>query len=83
MRCKASVGWQPSTDALFKNFSSIMLGITKYMKSDSFIWTKAGNKAFPEIKSRMVNPPILLIPDFEKVFEVACDASKCGNSSNS
>ncbi|KAL6341965.1 hypothetical protein AAG906_038211 [Vitis piasezkii] len=32
---------------------------------------EATNKAFEEIKSKMVNPPILRLPDFEKVFEVA------------
>ena len=48
------------------------------MKPSLFIWTKAANKTFKEIKSKMVNPPILRLLDFEKVFEVACDASYVG-----
>ena len=48
------------------------------MKPDLFIWTKAANKAFEEIKSKMVNLPILHLLGFEKVFEVACDASHVG-----
>ncbi|KAL6319150.1 hypothetical protein AAG906_011234 [Vitis piasezkii] len=39
---------------------------------------EATNKAFKEIKSKIVNPPILRLPDFEKVFEVACNASHVG-----
>ncbi|RVW12995.1 Transposon Ty3-I Gag-Pol polyprotein [Vitis vinifera] len=57
---------------------SIMAPITECMKSGLHIWTKAANKAFEEIKSKMVNPPILHLPNFEKVFEVAYDASHVG-----
>ena len=52
--------------------------ITECMKPGLFIWTKAANKTFEEIKSKMVNPLILRLPDFEKVFEVSCDASHVG-----
>ena len=52
-----------------------MSPITICMKFGPFIWIKAANKAFEEILSKMVNPPILGPPDFEKVFEIACDAS--------
>ena len=48
------------------------------MKPGLFIWTKMANKAFEEIKSKMVNPCILRLLDFEKVFEAACDASHVG-----
>ena len=55
-----------------------MTPITECMKPGLFIWTKMANKAFEEIKSKMVNPYILRLLDFEKVFEVACDASHVG-----
>ncbi|RVW94306.1 Retrovirus-related Pol polyprotein from transposon 297 [Vitis vinifera] len=61
-----------------QNFNSIMAPITECMKPGLFIWTKMANKAFEEIKSKMVNPYILRLLDFEKVFEVACDASHVG-----
>ena len=54
-----------------------MAPIIECMKPGLFIWTKAANKAFEEIKSKMVNPPLRL-PDFEKVFEMACDVSHVG-----
>ena len=55
-----------------------MAPITECMKPSLFIWTKMANKAFEEIKSKMVNPYILRLLDFEKVFEAACDASHVG-----
>ncbi|RVW77677.1 Retrovirus-related Pol polyprotein from transposon 297 [Vitis vinifera] len=61
-----------------RNFNSIMAPITECMKPGLFIWTKMANKAFEEIKSKMVNPYILRLLDFEKVFEAACDASHVG-----
>ena len=55
-----------------------MASITEWMKLGLFIWTKAADKAFEEIKSKMVNLPILHLLGFEKVFEVAYDASHVG-----
>ncbi|RVX04099.1 Transposon Ty3-I Gag-Pol polyprotein [Vitis vinifera] len=52
-----------------RNFSSIMAPITECMKPGLFIWTKAANKAFEEIKSKMVNP-FSPRPEIEYVFMI-------------
>ena len=58
-----------------RGFSSIMAPITACLKKGEFRWTNAAAKAFQEIKTRMVNAPVMRLPDFTKPFEVACDAS--------
>lgn len=58
-----------------RGFGSIMAPITDCIKKGEFQWTKAASKAFKEIKVRMIETPAARLPDFSKVFEVACDAS--------
>ena len=38
-------------------------------------------KAFEEIKSRLVEAPIMAKPDWNREFEIMCDASDFGNGS--
>ena len=33
-------------------------------------------KAFIEIKKRMVSAPVMRLPDFSKIIEVACETSR-------
>ena len=51
-----------------------MAPITDCMKKSQFVWTKAATEAFEEVKKRLTEAPGLQLPDFSKVFEVACDA---------
>ena len=55
-----------------------MSPITDYMKQGEFVWTKAGAKAFNEVKQKMTEAPVMRLLDFTKPFEVECDASSIG-----
>ena len=60
------------------NFSGVAAPITDLIRLEKFEWTKAAERAFEELKRLMTEAPVLRLPDFERVFEVACDASGVG-----
>ena len=51
--------------------------MTKTMRGDKkeFKWTHGANKSFETLKQKVVELPILALLDFNKVFQVECDAS--------
>ena len=61
-----------------RGFSSIIALMTDCLRKGSFNWTSIANRAFLDIKDKMTQAPTLRLPDFFKVFEVACDASEIG-----
>ena len=64
-----------------RNFSGITAPITECFKKGEFKWTNAATRAFEQLKQKIIEAPILRLPDFDKVFEVACDASNVGMGS--
>lgn len=51
--------------------------MTKTMRGDKkdFKWTHGADKSFETLKQKVVELPRLALIDFNKVFQVECDAS--------
>ena len=59
-----------------KDFSKISRPLCRLLEKDAkFDFDESCRAAFEEIKSRLVSVPIMLTPDWNKKFEIMCDAS--------
>ena len=62
-----------------KDFSTIACPLNELTKKNTpFIWGNAQQHAFDELKKRLTQAPLLVLPDFTKTFEIECDASGIG-----
>jgi len=62
-----------------EGFSKIVAPLTQLTRKDQpFTWTDKCEESFQDLKRRLTSPPILIIPDVGKPFEVYCDASHLG-----
>jgi hypothetical protein len=60
-----------------RNFSGISAPMMDTVKKrhKSFHWTEEAEKSFNLLKRKITEQPILVFPDFQKTFQVKCDAS--------
>ena len=58
-----------------RNFSGISAALTDCTRGKIFNWTKAAAFSFDQLKKKITEAPILILPDFNKLFTVECDAS--------
>jgi hypothetical protein len=62
-----------------KNFSTIAAPLNDLTKKGvKFVWGKSQEAAFQELKNCLISAPLLSLPDFNKSFEIECDASGIG-----
>jgi hypothetical protein len=62
-----------------KDFGSIAAPLNELTKKDvPFVWGNAQHDAFMLLKDKLTHAPLLQHPDFNKTFELECDASGIG-----
>ena len=61
------------------NFSTIAAPLNELVKKGVvYKWGKDQEKAFETLKQKLINAPLLALPNFYKTFEIQCDASNVG-----
>ena len=60
-----------------KNFNAICAPLTDTRRGDrkEFKWTTVAARSFELLTKKVIEQPVLVLPDFSKVFQVDCDAS--------
>ena len=59
-----------------RDFSKISRALCRLLEKDAnFDFYESCRSAFEEIKSKLVTTPIMTTPDWNKEFEIMCDAS--------
>ncbi|XP_027155001.1 uncharacterized protein LOC113755129 [Coffea eugenioides] len=59
-----------------RDFSTIAAPLTELIKkNENFRWRDSQEKAFTALKHKLTHAPVLVLPDFSKIFEIDCDAS--------
>jgi hypothetical protein len=53
-----------------------MTSLSLLEKGREFKWDEKCQDSFEQLKKRLMSPPVLVMPDLQKRFDIYCDA--CG-----
>jgi hypothetical protein len=60
-----------------EGFAKIAKSITSLLEKErEFKWDEKCQDSFDQLKKRLMSPPVLVMPDLRKGFDIYCDA--CG-----
>jgi hypothetical protein len=59
----------------FNGISAVMMDTVK-KRHRYFHWIEEAEKSFNLLKRKITEPPVLVLPDFRKTFQVKCDANR-------
>ena len=71
-------GLAPFYRRFIKKFSTIVAPMIDVLKKKDFQWTKEAERSFQQLKSKLVEAPVLACPDILKPIQVECNASNVG-----
>lgn len=60
----------------FSGVSAPMIDTIRGRRKCQFLWIDEAYRSFDYLKTRVAQQPILVFPNFHKVFTIECDASK-------
>lgn len=73
------MGWPISIEGSSRTSNTIAAPLTDWLKLFAFEWNEATQQSYDALRSAFSVFPFLQVPDFQKVFELDCDASSVGN----
>jgi hypothetical protein len=77
MEIRSFLGLTGYYQRFIEGFSNIAKPMTSLLeKGREFKWDEKYQDSFDQLKKKLMSPPVLVMPDLQKRFDIYCDA--CG-----